>query len=351
VAAGGDLLRIAAEITGGTFFSGETLSLLPLVASTALGRLLSLRMALSALSGLVLLADRPQRKAVPWAVGALGLAVVVTFSLAGHSAAALGHAAWPVISDLVHLTATSIWYGGLCCLLFLPWARLRKSESGIGMVSRTIDRFSRAGVVTMALLAVTGLILAMRQLYGVRALVEHPYGETLAVKLLFLVGVLALAGFNHLNVKRRLGASGAKAASIVRSFRWAVVGEVILGLAVVGSAGILSTTAPPQGEPFRVTVTITEGAITPSNIELPMNKPIRMTVVNRGKGAHAWISPELTHEMEAHAHGGMAGLIFYVEPGQAYTQTFVLRQPGRFAVQCEESGPTPTCSPGSVTVR
>lgn len=347
LAAATDLLRIAGEFTGEALLSAQTLQFVTMVATTKVGRLLLFRMLFGALAVLALLLEQRWPRLAPWLTAAAGLALLGTFSLAGHSAASPGKIALPVLADLVHLAATVIWYGGLVCLVLLPWRRLQASDDGIHLVGRTVHRFAMMGVGTMAVLSLTGTLLAVGQLYGLAALVEHRYGETLLVKLLFLAGVLLLAGFNHFLLKPRLTREVSAAGQAIRPFRWAVAGEAALGLGVVCWAGLLSTTAPPQGEPFRVTVTITDTTMTPLDLDLPVNQPIRMTVINQGSKPNLWVAPKLPHEMEEHAHGaGMTGLLFYVEPGKSVTQTYVLRKPGRYTIDCVALGP---CKPGVLT--
>lgn len=351
LAAIGDLLRIASEFTGGALLSAESIQLVTTVSATNVGRFLVFRVSLAGLCWAALLAEEFLPRVAPGLAALFGLGLLATFSLTGHSAASVDTVAWPVLTDLIHLAATVVWYGGLCCLLMLPWSRLQAGENGLRTVSRAVDRFARMGLITMAVLALTGTVLAVRQLYGLAALVEHPYGETLFVKLGFLAGVLALAGFNHLIVQPRLNKGLPEATKLLKPFRWAVTGEVVLGVAVVITAGLLSTTSPPQGEPFRVTVTMMEGSMRPVDLDLPVNRPIRMTVVNRAATAQMWVAPDLPHEMEGHAHGAMTGMIFYVEPGQAVTQTFIIGQPGQYPIECEGLGPTPSCKSGVITVR
>lgn len=200
-------------------------------------------------------------------------------------------------------------------------------------------------------MALTGTLLAVSKLYGFPALIEHPYGETLLVKLCFLAGVLALAGLNHFVIRPRLNGAGHGAGKTVGLLRWFVTGEAVLGLAVVCAAGFLSATAPPQGAPYRVTVTLTDQQVVPPVLVLPRDKTIRLTVVNRGTVPYDWGVSDLPHEMEGHAHGSMVGLVFYVEPGRSTTQEFTVRRAGQYRAACDSSDLATRCPVTAVVVR
>ncbi|MBX6378920.1 MAG: CopD family protein, partial [Clostridia bacterium] len=156
-----------------------------------------------------------------------------------------------------------------------------------------------------------GVYMAALRLYGVLALVEHRYGLTLLIKLVFLSGVLALAGLNLWVVRPRLNSgSGGKtrAAWLLRRF---VAGEAALGLAVLAAAGALSTTAPPIGEPLRVSVTLSADPIAPQTapqtLAIPVNKPIRLTATNAGSTTHACVVWKFPHDVIDGGHNRVAG--------------------------------------------
>lgn len=250
LAALADLLRIAAFLHPAPYLSGLHLqAALTVATGSRLGRLYALR-AILALAVLPCRPWRPDRRGFTAAALALPL-LLATFSLSGHAAATPGNPVGPVAADLLHLAATGAWYGGLLCFAFLPWRALERAAAG-RVVAQVFHRFSNLGLAAMAVLAGTGLYMAALRLYGLLALVEHPYGQALLVKLSFLAGVLALAGVNRFWLRPRLARQpSGPGPGILRAVRWLVTAEAVLGLCVVAAAGVLASTAPPEGEPVR----------------------------------------------------------------------------------------------------
>jgi copper transport protein len=124
-------------------------------------------------------------------VGGVGLLVVV--ALGGHAvsgrAIPLGFAA-----TVVHLGAMSLWVGGLVVLTVVV---------SRGDVRATAARFSRIALVSVSVLAVTGVFNAWRQVAGGQDTVSSGYGRWLLIKLQIMVVVVTIAGLTHLIIHRR----------------------------------------------------------------------------------------------------------------------------------------------------
>lgn len=326
-----DLLRLSASLTMAPWLSGENLGVaVDLVSGSDLGRWSVLRAAMA----VGLLACRPWRpptKVSTAAMRAFSLALLASFSFTGHAVATKGYGLLPVLTDVVHMTATAAWYGGLFTFALLPWRALSKLPS---VTACTVDRFSKLGLVAIAALAATGLYMATLRLYGLLALVEYDYGRTLLVKLSFLAGVLLLAAVNHFFVRPRLQ-GGAPLGGLLRGL---VTAEAAVGLAVVLTAGMLSTTPPPQGEPVRLTVTLSDMQITPPILDIPRNKPVRLTVTNQASQDHSYVVRGIPHEMLSgggeHDHGSTQDMRVLVSSGRSVAVTLVARRAGRYEVYC-----------------
>jgi len=123
--------------------------------------------------------------------GGVGLLVVV--ALGGHAvsgrAIPLGFAA-----TVVHLGAMSLWVGGLVVLTVVV---------SRGDVRATAARFSRIALVSVSVLAVTGVLNAWRQVAGGQDTVSSGYGRWLLIKLQIVVVVVTIAGLTHLIIHRR----------------------------------------------------------------------------------------------------------------------------------------------------
>ena len=107
-------------------------------------------------------------------------------------------------------------------------------------VRSSILQFSRLAAPTVAVVALAGVYLALRELPSVSALVTSGYGITLLVKAAVAGGALALGGYHRRFVVPRL-ASGAPIATIRRTLML----EVGVLVTVLALAAVLSQRAPP----------------------------------------------------------------------------------------------------------
>ena len=108
-------------------------------------------------------------------------------------------------ADVVHVTAMSLWLGGLATLaVAVPAAarRLEQPERG-RLLGGTLSRFSGVALVAVAALAASGIVQAVVELGSVPALVETGYGRAVLAKVL-LLGVLI--GFGAANRRRLIPA-------------------------------------------------------------------------------------------------------------------------------------------------
>ena len=231
-------------------------NVLPLLRDSAFGRGyldLELTFALFVLAGAVSLwVDRPERPQRSVAelmstVGAL-LAAAATLLVPGLS----GHAAQTaprglsVALDWLHLTAGSVWIGGLIGVLVL-WRSLPVARRVAGL-SVCVPRFSNTAFVSVLALIGSGVGASIIHLPTFSSLWQTSYGQALLVKIGLLSVALLLASVNLLRTKPRLAAYGdrpelgAGAASLLRRL---VSGETLLVSAAVVGAAVLSSLPPP----------------------------------------------------------------------------------------------------------
>ena len=165
-------------------------------------------------------------------VGALA-ALVVPAVLTGHSSAADDHL-FAVTTLAVHVTAASLWVGGLAALLVYG----RRDEQ----LPTAVGRFSRLALLCLVATGVSGLVAASVVLGGPGAVLDAVgtgYGWLLLGKTLGLV-VLAVLGWQHRRrtvPQLRAGRAGA--------FRRFAVVEVFVMLATVALAVALGASPPP----------------------------------------------------------------------------------------------------------
>ncbi|RSM50776.1 copper-binding protein [Amycolatopsis balhimycina DSM 5908] len=249
----------------GPYAAGRPLSasgdfaLLGSTLGSRMGLVLAVRLALlAAVAGWLAWWPRVPRN--PWwhggAVLGAGVALATTWSLANHSAAG-EHTGFAVVADTVHLTAMSVWIGGLVALLVL----LRRVDD-VGGLRHAVPRFSQVAAVCVAVLVVTGTFEAWRQVGTPSALAGTTYGTILVIKLALVAVLVALGGVARRWVRRtyaepvttvaqRKRARRGPAEPEVRRFRRAIGFEAAVAVFVLGFTAALVSVEPAQAQVAR----------------------------------------------------------------------------------------------------
>jgi copper transport protein len=231
-------------------------SLVPLARDSAFGRGyldLELTFLLFTLAGAIaIFVDRPQRPhrsvaeilALTGALAAAAATLLIP-GLSGHA----GQTAPRGLSlalDWLHLSAGSIWIGGLVGLLVL-WVSLGP-ERRTAALATVVPRFSRIAFASVMILIASGVWASVLHLPTLASLWQTSYGVAILVKAALLGCAMLLAAVNLSRTKPRLAAAAAQpalandAASLLRLL---VSGEVLLVVAAIFAAGVLSSLAPP----------------------------------------------------------------------------------------------------------
>lgn len=160
-------------------------------------------------------------------------ATLASFAVVGHPQAT--EPRWPlVLSQSVHVGAAAVWFGG-GVVLALEIVRQRR-EGDPGCSAETVARFSTLAGAALALVAVSGLVLARSQLASLGALVSTAYGRALSAKLALVAVVVAIGTYNHLRL----------VPAVVRdddAVAWRRLGRTAAVEGAVIAAGVLVTTA------------------------------------------------------------------------------------------------------------
>jgi copper transport protein len=229
-------------IVGGGLVSFADTLIIPIRTATHLGQAWTLTtFAWLGVLALLVGAWVTPRRREPLMAGAGLLSLCTAFGISwashpdSHGAVALG-------ADYVHLLAGALWVGGLVWLavavgLLRPASRVAREAT----VRAFVVRFSREVVPVVAVLALAGLYLALRELPGVSALVDTRYGITLLIKSLVAIAALSFGAYHHRSVVPRIE-GGASVAEIRRTLGF----EVTLVLVALALAATLSQTAPPR---------------------------------------------------------------------------------------------------------
>ena len=231
----------AYPIVGGGLLNVINTQIIPIRVGTHLGQAWTL-MTFAWLGVLALLVGAwvTPRKREPLlaSAGLLSLAIAFGISWASHPAS---RGTFALIADYAHLLAGALWVGGLLALAILGGVVRPLSRSARDALFRVcLLRFSRLAVPVVALLALAGGYIALRELPRPSALLTSGYGITLLAKTIVFIGALALAGYHRRVVVPRI-----EAGSPVATIRRTLALEVSLLLLALALAAILSQTAPP----------------------------------------------------------------------------------------------------------
>jgi copper transport protein len=177
------------------------------------------------------LLDRPR---LLWAAFVIGLGFASGLSLSGHSAVEPNSSWLSQVADFLHLTAASLWAGGLVCLALAVWplAPELRRMAFLG--------FSRLATVLVGVLVLAGTYLAILRLPALHDLWSAGYGRILLIKLAIVCVALSWGAAHHFFVRPRLERSGAP-----RGLRRSLLGEMSVAMAVLLVAAILVNSAPP----------------------------------------------------------------------------------------------------------
>jgi copper transport protein len=185
-----------------------------------------------------------------WIVFGVTLLLLLVVSLGSHAADEQAPLL-PTLGDWLHLSAASVWVGGLTHFTVGLWAsRNQKDATGRPLASRLaarlLPRFSLLALVSVDVIVLTGLYDATLRLGSWDLLFNTLYGKTLIVKILLAMPMVGMGAVNLLWTTPRMkrAALAAADAPVVPFFRRFVTSEVALGAAVLLTVGVL-TNLPP----------------------------------------------------------------------------------------------------------
>jgi putative copper resistance protein D len=192
----------------------------------------------------------PKRERLALAISGL---LLLTTSLSSHAADS-GDFSFSVLADWLHLVAASAWIGGL----FFLASMLRNSIISRGLTPITeshitsLNRFCALVGVCVILILVTGSYQTWHQVGGLAALLQTTYGQTLLVKLLLILPLLALGPLMHRHYLPKLSQSiSLQPVTFVKEARGlfnSVTLGIGLGLAVIACAALLMQQPSARGE-------------------------------------------------------------------------------------------------------
>jgi copper transport protein len=187
-----------------------------------------------------------------WALSLVGLGAVylaVTPALSGH--ASVESPTWAFFpSDVLHVLASSVWVGGIACLLLALPAATRRLEppARSSLLLATLQRFSPIALAAVIAIAATGVLQAYIDVRSVHALVHTTYGLLIVAKTVLLLALIGLGWINRervLPALRRIVGIGAGPGGTGALARRTMSREALLMLCVFGVTAALISYAPP----------------------------------------------------------------------------------------------------------
>jgi copper transport protein len=167
----------------------------------------------------------PRLAPVAWLCG---LALVVAPSAAGHALDA-GRARVEFPADVLHVAASSIWFGGVVALAL----GARRSA----FRDHVVRRFSALALVAVAVIGATGLVRAFGELSSVGQVWETSYGRLLIAKTALFGALISFGWANRLRFIPALARSAQK-------LRRNLGAEIVLLLGLIGVVAILTQSRP-----------------------------------------------------------------------------------------------------------
>lgn len=236
---------------------------------------------------LVLAARLPAAAAGParpwWVAFGLAGAALLTISLGSHAAARTSGALKAATIDWLHLVGMALWLGGLVPLAYAI-RRSRRDSDWAPPLSRLVPRFSDLALLSIVLLAVTGLMAYRDQIGDLDLLRRTTYGRALAIKLALLGALVLLGALNRLVLTRHPDRPG-----VARAFQATVAAELALGAALLVAVGVMTAVAPSRAayeawaragdwssarvEPVGLTLSVVPGLVGPNAIALDVADP------------------------------------------------------------------------------
>jgi len=177
----------------------------------------------------------------PRPLAVLTLAAVVLGSEAwiGHPAAGgLFHC----VIQTFHILPAGAWLGGLVPLsLFL--GRCVRERKAAESAAPVLTRFSAMGIVSVGLIALTGIVNTAIILGRVPGF-STDYEVTLLIKIAIFIVLVLVAAFNRFRLLPRLAAERRPDATVVELFSRTVLVELALGAALLLAASVLGLADP-----------------------------------------------------------------------------------------------------------
>jgi len=176
-----------------------------------------------------------------WLLAFLGAALLGSLAWSGHGRDG-NSPDLHLTADVVHLTAAAAWPTGLLPFsLILFSLRKRAGDDDFADLIIITRRFSLMSLISVGLLAGTGIANCCFLLGSARSLTSTSYGHVLCAKIAIFLAMVALGAVNLLYLKPRLASSKSEVAG---KLQMTVGAELIFAIGVVVVLSLLGTLPP-----------------------------------------------------------------------------------------------------------
>jgi copper transport protein len=189
-------------------------------------------------SALLFLAWLTDRTLLLWPAFLIGLGFASGLSLSGHSAADAGSSWKSELADWAHLSAATLWIGGLVMLTLVVWPLMPELRRSAFL------SFSRLATVCVGVLLAAGVYLSILRLPQLNDLWTTGYGRVLLVKIGLVALAFAWGGVHKLVAVPAVMRDGG-GGTVLGRLRGSMLGESLVGMAVLLAAAVLVNSKPP----------------------------------------------------------------------------------------------------------
>ena len=242
----------------------------------------AVRAAVILVCGVALTLTVSRRASVWWRLvfGAGLLAIGVAASFGGHGATGR----WQIIgivATVAHLGGMAVWLGGLVAVL-VSFADINDSA---------VFRFSKVAFVSVVVVALSGVVQALRQLGSFNALTNTSYGTLLIWKIIAVAALVAIAAVSRQATHgKAFGRTGADSVPIDRPrLLRAVIIEVVVAVVILGVTSLLMAANPTVANgpttfsqslvsnDYIVSVVVSPGGVGSNDLHLYITSPTSST--------------------------------------------------------------------------
>ncbi|MEK3916254.1 copper resistance D family protein [Paenibacillus sp. FSL H7-0331] len=225
-----------------------------LLTSTLIGSVSWIRLALAGLLIVVTYTSKRESIGTLYMKAIITLILIITYPLTGHAYGSESGVLYAVMSHTLHILTAAIGLGGLVGI-WSATCKLDYYEATYFNVNNLIQRFSAIALPAILIVSISGFVLAYMRLKSFYALVQTEYGLWVLSKTVLLLLIVVIGTFHRLvlmpMMRKTADTKPEDYLNVLKKFVWGVRLEIMLAVAVIACAGMLSTTTLPA----KVTVT------------------------------------------------------------------------------------------------